>query len=97
LTRFLRPTGSDTWDVYLDGEVVGSVAREGDVYRALTTRGDVPMPNGSVLGTGSWEKRQEPLHETAVDAARCIVLAVETGRSLNAQIAYERAHGWSTD
>jgi hypothetical protein len=109
MSRFLRPSGSDTWDVYLDGEVVGSVRHEvvydrggttddyRDVYRAVTTRGGIPMPNGSVLGDGSWEKREEPLHETAVDAARCVVHAVETGRILNAQIAYERAHGWSTD
>ena len=101
--RFLRPTGTGTWDVYGDGELIGTVSRTEDGFRALTARGRVPMPNGSVLSTDdegrkhSWEDRDEPLHATAEDAARMIVLAVETGRILNAQVAYERAHGWSTD
>lgn len=61
MTRFLRPTGTDTWDVYVDDEIIGSVRREGfyplggttddwqPVYKARTARNRIPMPNGSVL------------------------------------------------
>jgi hypothetical protein len=115
--RFLRPTGPGTWDVYLGGEVVGTVARDvwyepggttddhHVIYRGTTVGGNVPMPDGSVLSTeprdsrrpASYEKRREPLHRTPEEAAKLVVLAVETGRILSDQIAYERAHGWSTD
>ena len=101
--RFLRPTGPGTFDVYGDGELIGTVSRTVLGFKARTANGHVPMPNGSVLSTDdggrplTFEKRKEPVHATAEDAAKMIVLAVETSRIINAQVAYERAHGWSTD
>ena len=103
-TRFLRPTGPATWDVYLDGERVGTVARRADgTFRGLTRTGKIPMPDGSVLATDdrlrlqSWEKRAEPRHLTPQDAAKLVVVAIETARALDAQYDYQRASGWSTD
>ena len=103
MTRFLRPTGPDAWDVHLDDEVIGTVRREADRYRALTRNGRIPMRNGSVLSADdngiphSWETRREPIHETPQEAAKLIVLAIQTSQAINAQIDMERANGWSTD
>ena len=87
-TRFIRPESEGTWGVYTGGSESwhrkGTITLENGQYRAIFR----DIPKHGDLG----------LHATLKDAALAMVEAGrEESRIINDQLAYERAHGWSTD
>lgn len=86
-TRFIRPEGEGQWGVYSGGSDPwhrkGTITAEGDGFRARFRDCD-PGDLG--------------LFDGITDAALAMIEAGrEESRIIQGQVAYERAHGFSTD
>jgi hypothetical protein len=88
MTRFLRPTGEDAFDVIVNGEVAGRVYRDEERHRISAAKWHFTARNGDTHIFGFM---------TPQEAAASMVETQEAGGAGAVQIDYERANGWSTD
>lgn len=95
-SRFLRPTGSrgedghhDSYEVYNDGKLVGTIARN--------TRRNITGKVVGFLYTATNGDTHLFAFATPAEAAREMIEVQAAGGAGAVQVAYERANGWSTD